>query len=168
MTPQRHRYFDRSGRELSRAQALENGHLRDGVSLRVHMSARDSARAFWDANRDSLLVTDARAIGGTEGCKPGFRVSDSPINRQEIADARAQYLHDLQNAWRNPLRLGDAAPSPDPEEDEEDEDEDDDGRPQGRRVRPVTADAIANHQQNMARIYDQIASDLSQQWRRGK
>ena len=73
MTP-RHRYFDRTGRELSRAEALENGCLKDGVSLRVHMNARDhaarfgDARSFWD--QGNLRVTDARAIGGVEGCDP--------------------------------------------------------------------------------------------------
>ena len=80
-------YFDRrTGRELSATEALRDGVLRDGVSLRVHMNARDSARAFWDAHRDSLLVTDARAIGGTEGNKPGFRVFDSDVGRADSSE----------------------------------------------------------------------------------
>jgi hypothetical protein len=41
-----------------------------------------------------------------------------------------------------------------------------DERPQRERVRSVTADATANHQQNMARIYDAYAAELSSAWRK--
>ena len=105
----RHRYFDRTGRELSRAEALKDGNvLRDGVSLRVSMHGRDSAprgadgRSFWDARRDSLVVVDPRRVGAESGSRPGFRVSDSPINRQAIIDAYADYRRDIELAWRNP------------------------------------------------------------------
>jgi hypothetical protein len=64
------RYFDtKSGRELTKHEALSGGMLRDGVSVRTPMLARDSmrfgdARSYWDRNKDALLVTDARGIGG--------------------------------------------------------------------------------------------------------
>lgn len=166
MTP--HRYFDRSGRELSRAEALENGHLKDGVSCRVHMSVRDSARSFWDAHRDSLLAVDARRIGGTEGNRPGYRIFDSDLGRQAKLDAYQQYEAELTSAYRNPPGLDAAKPPPDPDEDEE--------LPQGRRVRPVTADrgmvdvdaVSAAHQQNMQRLYDAHAREISEAWKGNK
>jgi hypothetical protein len=106
MPRKRAQYFDtRTGRELSEDEALIGGTIRDGVTMRTRMMARDArqyftdARSFWDANRDAL---DVRGIGGTEGCRPGWRILDAPINRQAIADARAAYLFDLENAWRNP------------------------------------------------------------------
>jgi hypothetical protein len=102
---QRARYFDATGRECSPTEALRAGVLRDGFSLRT--SLRDSshgARSFWDAHRDELLVVDARRIGGSEGNKPGYRVFDDDRGRQDIADARAAYIFDLENAWRTPPR----------------------------------------------------------------
>ena len=103
-------YFDRSGRELSRREALaaDGRTMRDGVSMRVpfrdaaHRGTVGDARSFWDANRDSLLVVDARRIGGVEGNRPGYRVFDDDRGRQAIADARAEYIFDLENSWRNP------------------------------------------------------------------
>ena len=99
----------RDRREVPASEALDaRGILRHGYGQRVPF--RDGAprftdaRAFWDANRDALVVTDARAIGGVAGCKPGFRVADSPINRQEIVDAYADYDRDRQSAWRSPSR----------------------------------------------------------------
>ena len=98
-------YFDRrTGRELSATEALRDGVLRDGVSLRVHMNARDSARAFWDAHRDSLLVIDARAIGGTEGNKPGFRVFDSDVGRADREAAYREHEEFLRDAWKSKPR----------------------------------------------------------------
>jgi hypothetical protein len=104
------RYFDRHGHEVAEHEATRAGVLLDGYSLRIPATLQDHAlrvsdgRSFWDANRDSLLVVDARRIGGTEGNKPGFRVSDSPINRQAIVDAYADYDRDRESAWRNPPR----------------------------------------------------------------
>jgi hypothetical protein len=164
------RYFDRNGREVAEDEAMRAGVLRDGFSLRIPTTLRDSTRfsdggrAFWDANRDTLCVVDPRRVGGAEqGCRPGFRVFDNDLGRQAIADAHTAYRHDLENQWRNPPR--DAAPPPDQEEDEDDEDEDE--LPQGKRVRPVTADAMsAAHQQNMARVYDAYARELAEAWRK--
>jgi hypothetical protein len=105
-------YFDRTGRPLSKREACEadGKTLRDGISMRIPAHLADhaprfaDARAFWDAN--NLRVTDARAIGGVEGCKPGFRVSDSPINRQAIADAYADFEWYLNNAYRDAAPAG--------------------------------------------------------------
>ena len=66
------------------------------------MSARDSARSFWDAHRDSLLVVDARRIGGTEGNKPGYRVLDSDAGRAEREAAYREHEAFLRDSWRNP------------------------------------------------------------------
>ena len=123
-----------------------------------------------------------------------------------VLDARAAYICDLENAWRNPpprdaavrsvgrCQEEDADPpvtgrSKCPEcdgsgvvhgktcqgcggdgwvdDDEDDEDDDDNGEDQ----RPPTAACSmsqamsAAHQQNMARIYQQISDDVSQRWR---
>jgi hypothetical protein len=101
----------RDRRECSPEEALdERGILRHGYGQRVPHTMRDGvsrlsdARAFWDQNRDSLLVVDARRIGGTEGNKPGYRVFDDDRGRQAIADARAAYIFDLENSWRTPPR----------------------------------------------------------------
>jgi hypothetical protein len=211
MPQRRVRYFNADGVEVSEQVATRNGILRDQFSLRVPTVFRDShfrdARELWDA--DNLRVTDARAIGGVEGCKPGFRVLDNDLGRQAIADARAAYIFDLENAWRTPPR--DAAPAGsyplttaavgtatgEGERGARGSQEgdlcmcsgpDDEG-PQGaaghlvRRdgdlvcradeqyseADSMTVDAMnAAHVRNMQRIYDQIAIDLSQQWREGK
>ena len=103
--PPKAQFFDRSGRPISAAAAHDQrGIIKDGVRMRVQFrDARQhfgDARSYWDRNKDALLVTDA--IGGTEGNRPGFRVLDAPINRQAIADARAAYLNDLENAYKTP------------------------------------------------------------------
>lgn len=71
--PKRAHYFDRYGREVAEHEAMRNGTLRDGFSMRVPTVFRDSrfadARQLWDSGQ--LVVTDARAIGGVEGCRPG-------------------------------------------------------------------------------------------------
>ena len=101
-------YFNRDGDEVSASRALRDGVLQNGYSVRVPTIFRDAAsrftdaRSYWDRNKDALLVTDARGIGGTEGNRPGFRVLDAPINRQAVHDARARYLSDLQSAYKNP------------------------------------------------------------------
>jgi hypothetical protein len=175
MPHQRQRYFDRSGRELSRAEALENDSvLKDGVSLRVHMSARDSAsrfgdaRSFWDANRDSPLVVHPSRVGGASGSRPGFRVFDGDVGRADREAAYREHEEFLRDAWKS-------KPSRDPEENEDD---DDDDMPQGeleqmtsvasdRRVLDVAAMSAA-HARAMDSLYRKISEDVSQQWRKGK
>lgn len=176
-------YFDRTGRALSKREAFEadGKTMRDGVHCRVPAHLADHAprfsdgRSFWDAHRDSLLVVDARRIGGSEGNKPGYRVLDNNLGRQAIADAYQQYEDELTSAWRDPPGLVDAKPPSDPDEDEDEENEDDDDeRPQGKRVRPVTADRhtvdvdamSANHRHDMQRLYDAHARELGEAWRK--
>jgi hypothetical protein len=205
-------YFEyRTGRAVSRREAFEadGKTLRDGISIRVRMSAKDSVprgadgRSFWDAHRAELLIVDPRRVGGVEGNRPGFRVSDSPINRQAVLDAYQQYEAELTSAYRNLPRDAafgslDAKKKEDPpvtgrsrcaecdgrgvvhgktcqgcggdgwvDDDENGDDEDDGETTADARIASIDALSVT-HQQNMSRIYDQIAVDLSQEWRRGK
>ena len=127
-------YFEhRTGRAVSRREAFEaDGRtLRDGISIRVRMSATDAAprfadgRSFWDAHRDSLVVVDPRRVGGgTQGSAPGYRVFDSDVGREERAAAYAEHEAYLRDAWRNPpprdagfgSPVGDAKKKEDPPE----------------------------------------------------
>jgi hypothetical protein len=144
-------YFDRrTGRELSAMEALSDGVLKDGVSMRVRMTARDGAprfsdaRSYWDQHR------------------PGFRVLDNNLGRQAIADAHAAYVHDLENAYKTATMRGSGDES--------------DALPQGELEQLTTAtsdrrtvdvDAIAaNHRHNMQRLYDAYARELSEAWRK--
>jgi hypothetical protein len=103
-------YFDRSGRPLSKRDACEadGKTLRDGISMRIpahladHAPRFSDARAFWDSNKASLLVVDARRIGGSEGNKPGFRVLDNDLGRAEREAAYREHEAYLRDAWRNP------------------------------------------------------------------
>jgi hypothetical protein len=116
----RTRYFSRDGRELSAVQALDaKGIVRSGVITRVPMTMADGARPglhyprqhftvtdarqYWDRNRDTLLVTDARGIGGTEGNKPGFRVLDNDLGRSAKDAALRDHERYLNDAFKNPL-----------------------------------------------------------------
>jgi hypothetical protein len=163
-------YYDRQGRALSRELALDrNGIIRDGVISRIRMTARDGAahgfkdasftdaHQFWDINRDSLLVTDAHALGGTEGNRPGFRVLDAPVNRQAINDAYRAYEDDLVNAYKNPGPRGRSNPETDT-------------RTESRAREPsLSLDQLrADHARNMEPIYAQYAQDLQNAWRKGK
>jgi hypothetical protein len=125
----RTRYFNRDGDEVSAREALHGSTLRDGFSIRVPTLFRDAARqqfgdarAFWDRNRASLLVTDVRRIGGTEGNRPGFRVLDNDLGRSAKDAALRQYERFLNDAYKS------ASPR-----DAEVEEEDDDG---GRKECP--------------------------------
>ena len=222
-------------REVPASEALDaRGILRHGYGQRVPHTMRDAAprltaRSFWD--QGNLRVTDARAIGGVEGCRPGYRVLDSDLGRQAIADARAAYIFDLENSWRSPprdaafgappygayplsagegtactvdgrpgrlvregnvlvcqplaadARTVDARDCPDCDGDGDGDGEDDDGetcatcRGSGQLPgddngettsdrRMLDVDAVsAAHQKSMAKIYQQIADDVSQRWR---
>jgi hypothetical protein len=162
-------YFDSAGRSLTAHQARDqNGIIRDGVTVRVRMTMRDSAdrftdgRSFWDAHRSSLLVTDARALGGTEGNKQGFRILDSAVNRQEVNDAYRAYEDDLTNAWKVKPATGSSAPV------RNRDDERAISGPGPRDSRMTLDQMRASHQQNMDLIYDQITHQLTNAWRAGK
>jgi hypothetical protein len=192
--PQGHKYFDRSGRELTEREALHDGqYLKNGVSLRVHMNATDSARSFWDAHRDSLVVTDADATASS-GNRPGWRIADSDFGRAARDAAYADYERRLTSSYK----LRDEGECPDCEgtgtgiggedcercegsgelpDDGDDNNNGNGDKPQGKKARPVTADrhtvndvhaVSAAHQRAMDALYRQISADVSQQWRRGK
>ena len=74
----RHQYF-RHGIPITEADALVNGVLRDGCTVRVPVFFRDSAAATHHR------VTDA----GGGGNRPGFRVAASDAHlTDEVARAR--------------------------------------------------------------------------------
>ena len=173
-------YFSKEGRRLRREEATDAaGLLKDGCSVRVRMQMRDSAervrfadgRSFWDAERESLLVTDARALGGTEGCKPGFRIADSAVNATDRAAAYSDYLRDLENAWRNPGPISDTKkinrydPGGRSEGYWEEEDDDED-KCRSTEDGGQTLDQLrAKHQQNMERVYAERDQLLRDAWR---
>ncbi len=71
------RYFDsRTGRELSEDEALTNGIMRNGVTMRVHMTARDSFN------------------------RPGWRILDTVHGQAEKAQAYGEHERWLNDAWR--------------------------------------------------------------------
>jgi hypothetical protein len=176
------RYFDtHSGRELTEAEALSDGNvLRDGVTMRTRMMAQDHAQRFRDGRElfDSGQVTITDGDGTLRtGNAPGWRISDSPINRQSLTEARTAYLDDLKNAWRKPAGAADAAPDEgDPhkrrvwEEADEDDDDDEidpasDRPPFGSRDRRSVDEISAAHQRNMQRVCDSYARELSEAYK---
>jgi hypothetical protein len=157
------RYFDHHGREVAEHEAMRAGVLRDGFSLRVPTVFRDSrfrdGKQLWASGQPA--VTDGDATGSS-GNRPGWRVAASPINRQALYDARASYIHDLENSWRNPL-FGRAAPR----DLDEDQDEDENMRASDRCT--LTVDELnERHQRNMSKIYDSYAAEISRAYRSGK
>jgi hypothetical protein len=101
-------YFNRDGDEVSASRALRDGVLQNGYSVRVPTIFRDGAprqqfgdaRAFWDRNKDTLVCTDVRRIGGVEGSKPGFRVLDNDYGRADKASALREHEQFLRDAWQ--------------------------------------------------------------------
>jgi hypothetical protein len=91
-------------REVAAEEALdERGLLRSGFGRRVPYAMRDAAPRFaWDQHRASLLVVDARRIGGTEGNKPGYRIFDADVGRAAKEAAYAEHEAYLRDAWRTP------------------------------------------------------------------
>jgi hypothetical protein len=183
-------YFDRrTGRELSATEALHNGVLRDGVSLRVHMSARDSARfrdgrQLWDSGQ--LCVSDSD-LTGSSGNRPGWRCADSPINQRAIADAYRDYEQRLNNSWKSKAQRDADTVCPDCNGDGDIDGEDcercegtgelpddDDNGNGNNKVRPVTADhrmvdaseLQSQREQILTPVYDSYARELESAWRK--
>ena len=145
----RHQYF-RHGIPITEADALVNGVLRDGCTVRVPAFFRDSAAATHHR------VTDA----GGGGNRPGFRVAASDAHlTDEVARARAAYLDYITNAYKEPQRDQDTrAGEPGLVGHNE--------PPDRHRFDGMTVDEISRcHQQNMRRIYDEVACELSEAWR---
>jgi hypothetical protein len=119
-------YFDRWGRKLAEEDALQDNVLRDGVVVRVplHMAdaarfaearplritdARSDARAYWDAERDALLVTDGR--GDDPGLnRPGFRSLFLP--RSHLIHLRQRRSENWPLGYRSSARLAGLDPTP--------------------------------------------------------
>jgi hypothetical protein len=175
--PRNAQFFDRSGRRISEAAAHdERGIMKDGVRMRVQFrdamnarygrSQRFTARSFWDAERDSLLVTDARALGGTEGNKPGFRILGNDFGRAAKISALREAERFLNDAWKGseptPTGAGDDDKEVDPASDA------DDRSPLGAGDRR-TVDRIAHeHRLRMDRLHAEHSQWLSEQWKQGK
>ena len=76
--------------------------------MRTRMMAEDHAQRFRDGRElfDSGQVTITDGDGTLRTANgPGWRISDGPINRQSLTEARTAYLDDLKNAWRKPEGL---------------------------------------------------------------
>jgi hypothetical protein len=162
----KHRYFDHLGREVDAQVATRRGLLRSGFSIRIAMNARDASR---------VVVTDLDRTASS-GNRPGFRVSDSPINRQAVHDAHSAMVSDLENAWRGDgrkIKRTNAKGQSEGEFEAEDEDEmDDEDMPQGELEQMSSAsdrrtvEQIAHdHRQNVEVILRDHAQWLSEQWR---
>jgi hypothetical protein len=111
-------YFDRRGRKLDPADALQDNMLRDGVTVRVplHLAdaarsavrplritdARSDAREYWDAERDALLVTDGHGDDLFGLHRPGFRVLDNDFGGTAKRDAYADYNRWTCVAYKTP------------------------------------------------------------------
>ena len=126
----RHQYF-RHGIPITEADALVNGVLRDGCTVRVPAFFRDSAAATHHR------VTDAGGgVDPTAGNRPGFRVAASDTQRVRDQDTPASepVAHDEP--------------------------------PDRHRFDDMTVDQIErSHQENMRRIYDEVACEQSEAWR---
>jgi hypothetical protein len=179
--PRNAQFFDRSGRRISEAEAHdERGIIRDGVISRVPMTMADAAgprlhfprqhqhftdaREFWDHAKDSLLVVDARRVGGVEGNRPGFRLLDNDFGRAAKDSAYREHERYLNDAWKGsepaPTGAGErgvVGPS-------DDNDYADARRAESRSIEQIAQD----HQRNMQRLYDAYARELENAWRANK
>jgi hypothetical protein len=149
----------------------ERGLLRNGKAVRVAQYMRDRQtvtrrrsvgddRQYWDSERESLVVTDADATD-TKGNQPGWRVSDSPINRQAKPAAYRDYETTLTNSWKNPATgFGSGGPVGHREGDYSTE-------PYvSRDYSGSTVDEIArDHRGHMAQIYEDRDRGLEEMWR---
>ncbi len=80
----------------------ENGILRDGHSVRVSMTARDSLSPMQRAVLDTRRALDTR-VTDAAAHRPGYRFADvSNDARQQAYDA---YQREAEEAWRNPPGL---------------------------------------------------------------
>ena len=151
-------YFDRAtGRQLTAAEALIDGILRDGVVQRVRMSARDSRMPHF-TNDDFRLN------------RPGFRSGndgtlDDYLMRDGVCSAYLDYENSLINAYKKPFRADAAADDGEGSLSAEDAatyraKQDGDKRSLAQQVR--------DHQHAMQSVYNSYAEELSQAWKSGR
>jgi hypothetical protein len=141
------RYFDRHGRELRRDEALDDGVLKDGVTMRTPMQARDG---FSD---------DPFALN-----KPGFRTASTgtPLADMLARDAKRDAYLDYENYITSAYRPARA----DAAEQSTEEDDDEVACPQcaGNDQRTV-AQRMADHEANMNKVYADYAARQSGAWK---
>lgn len=107
---QRTRYFDRRGRELSKAEAFDHrGLIRDGVILRTRLSAMDNRSV--GHNRGPMRITDAAGNAGLALQRPGFRClleDDASAHARAVARAVAyrDYEKSLCDQYKSPPVFG--------------------------------------------------------------
>jgi hypothetical protein len=96
--------------------------LRDGEAMRVPLQMMDSVdngrAAIEQAKRDTyaagerlglhnkpdMRITDGGGNTGVALNRPGYRIADTDVMRDERQRAHDEYLHDLTSAWRgNPV-----------------------------------------------------------------
>jgi hypothetical protein len=170
-----------------------NGVLRDGKSMRVPMHLRDhstvrkkfiDARQYWDSQRESLVVVDSDSTN-TSGNRPGFRLSDAPINGSARAAAYRAHENYLRDAWKgrddSVTGAGERGSTGYLGVQREGTPCTKDGWPGvlrrdkngnfycdiGRTDAKPTADRMHDHQQRMAALYDAIEAEQRNAWRRG-
>ena len=97
----RHQYF-RHGIPITEADALVNGVLRDGCTVRVPAFFRDSAAATHHRVTDAKGDTDT-----TAGNRPGWRITVDAAARDAREAARREYLDYITNAYKQPQRVRD-------------------------------------------------------------
>ncbi|MEH6950710.1 hypothetical protein V4R08_05095 [Nitrobacter sp. NHB1] len=169
------RYY-RDGVEIDEHEALSNGILRDGVTLSVPTSMRDSS-SLGPLQRAVAADADRRArvrdaFGGQAGHRPGYALATSDQAAQDAkARAYSAYDSERENAWRSPRQNG----GPTFPEDQRSNWSTRDGivvkdtgpgpRTQ-RRLETVNAnDATRDHSRVMQEVYGAYDHELAQRWR---
>ena len=162
----KHRYFDSTGQEVDPATALDRGVLRDGFSLRVPTTLRDSARSQ-DAKP---LITD-----GTDNPlglnRPGWRIMTGDAG-QKVADAyrdRDEAYRDYENQLTAAYRARTDAKKRRGDEDDDDDNEHEDGSIKnfGSNNHSTDGQSLDQHRQMMDRLYRERDEFDANAWRRG-
>jgi hypothetical protein len=152
--------YYRDGIEIDAARALDrNGVLRDGFTMRVPLTMRDSLsplqRSVADSTaRDNNRITDGRSDDPTALNRPGFRIRTNDI-RQKVMDAYQDYEDALVNAYRC-------------DDEERDGSEDFCGASTSRESLPrhrADSEMMQDHQTRMNKLYADRDRELSEMWR---
>jgi hypothetical protein len=183
----KHQYF-RNGAEISEAEALDHGLLRDQTTMRVGLTMRDAIPKPW-------AQADRRA-GFTDGSgdpwsasRPGFRVRVGDTRRQAQRDAFAAYDREISSRWKcgdkqsvcpdcdGSGEANDAdAPCPrcggDGVVDQDDNydtraDEAETNHDSRRHDSRSLSQRMQDHRRNMAQLYSQLDAELENAWRGG-
>ena len=170
--------YRRAGRAVAADEALdEDGILRDGFSVTVPMTMRDSMTPLQRSiAQNAARLHDARvtdADGGTLGLhRPGYRVADNAAMRDAKQQALDEYENWLTNAWRRGPEVGDARKivKRDPQgriaASYEEENDDDNELRDAASHDDMTLDELqCDHQARMQRIYGEFDRELEQRWR---